>query len=181
MKPGAYREEEDDAGGGTPLGVQILAFLCGLVVAYLGFKSTWQDYSQISKLHHLDRFVETPGKFLRVDVRRDSLGPKDDYYPDVLYEFFVDGKSVWGWRLSYEEEPKPRTYWETRLAGYAQGGTIKVFYKAGEPKESILEKRHDGLYRIWLKMGLGAGFLLAGLVLVVLPLGGWFRKPALRK
>ncbi|HKP95225.1 MAG TPA: DUF3592 domain-containing protein [Fibrobacteria bacterium] len=179
MKPGAYREEEQD--GGTPQGVQILAFLCGLVVAYLGFKSTWQDFSRIHKLHHLDRFVETSGKFLQVKVRRDSTGAADDFYPDVLYEYFVDGKSIWGWRLSYEEEPKPKAYWEGRLAGYAQGAAVPVFYSAQTPKDSILEKKHDGLYRIWLKMSLGAGFLFAGLVLAMLPLSGWIRKPSPRK
>src|SRR6478672_10835474 len=127
MKPGAYREEEQESGG-TPLGVQILAFLCGLLVAYLGFKSTWQDFSRIDKLHHLDRMAETPGKFLQVKVRRDSTGSSDDFYPDVLYEYFVDGKSIWGWRLSYEEEPKPKAYWESRLANYAQGAAVPVFY-----------------------------------------------------
>jgi hypothetical protein len=181
MKPGTYREEEQDAGGGTPQGVQILAFLCGVVVAYLGFKSAGQDYSRLGKLRHLDRFVETPGKLLQVKVRRDSVGPENDYYPDVLYEYFVDGKSVWGWRFSYEEEPKPKAYWEARVAGYAEGGAVKVFYDAAAPKDSILEKKHDGLYRICLKMALGAGFLLVGLVLAVLPLGGWVRKLLPRK
>ena len=175
MKPGPFRDDEQD-NGGTPRGVQILAFLCGLVVAYLGFKSAAGDWAHIDKFIHLDRFVETPGKFLQVKVRRDSTGSADEYYPDVLYEYFVDGKSVWGWRLSYEEEPKPKAYWEGRLAGYAQGAVVPVFYNPAMPKDSILEKKHEGLYRIWLKMSLGAGFLLAGLVLVVLPLLGWARK-----
>ncbi len=179
MKPASYREEDQDAGGGMPQGVQILAFLCGLLVAYLGFKSTWQDYSRISKLHGLDRFAEAPGRFLRVKVRRDSTGSGQDYYPDVLYEYSVAGKSIWGWRLSYEEEPKPKAYWEGRLAGYSQGGSVAVYYDGANPKDAILEKKHDGLYRIWLKMLLGAGFLLVGMVLAVLPVGGWLKKLSL--
>jgi hypothetical protein len=176
MKPGSPRAEEPEATGGTPQGVQILAFLCGLVVAYLGFKSTSQDWDTIQKLGHLERFRETPGKFLHVGVRKDTVGHTEDYYPDVLYEYFVDGKSIWGWRLSYEEEPKSREYWEKRLATYAQGATVPVYYNPALPKDSILEKKHEGLYRIWVKMGLGLGFLAAGLLLALLPLAGWVRK-----
>ncbi|MDB5103263.1 MAG: hypothetical protein JWP91_952 [Fibrobacteres bacterium] len=176
MKPGAFRQEEPEPPGGTPLGVQILAFLCGIVVAYLGFKSTWSDFSQIRKLDHLERFRETDGRFLKVDVRKDSVGSADDFYPDVLYEYFVDGKSIWGWRLSYEEEPNSKAYWEGRLSAYAKGSPIKVYYDGDKPKDSILEKKHGGLYRIWIKMALGAGFLLTGLTLAVLPVSGWLKR-----
>jgi hypothetical protein len=178
MKPGqVYKEDADEESvGGMPMGVQILAFLSGLLVSFLGFKSTWQDFSHIDKLSHLDRFLETPGKLLQVKVRIDSAGSPDDYYPDVLYEYFVEGKSIWGWRLSYEETPKPRDYWEKRLSVYASGDPVKVYYNADQPKDAIIEKKHEGLYRIWLKMGLGAGFLLVGLVLVVIPLTSWLRK-----
>lgn len=176
MKPGAAPQEEPEPAGGTPLGVQILAFLCGLVVAYLGFKSTWSDYLLIDKMTHLDRFTETDGKFLHVKVRTDTTGASGDFYPDVLYEYFVDGKSIWGWRLSYEDEPRPKAYWEERLAAYRMGAPVKVFYDGTAPKESILEKKHDGLYRVGLKMALGIGFLMVGLVLALLPLAGWLKK-----
>jgi hypothetical protein len=174
MKPAATLPEESD--GGTPQGVQILAFLCGLVVAYLGFKSTRGDWLLIDKMRHLDRFAETEGRFLEVGVRKDTVGSEGDFYPKVLYEYFVDGKSVWGWRLSYEEEPKPKAYWEGRLAGYAKDAPVKVYYNRDLPKDSILEKKHEGLYRIWVKMGLGLGFLLAGLLLAVLPVSGWLKR-----
>jgi hypothetical protein len=183
MRPGAFKEakQEQEPASGTPQGVQVLSFLCGLLVAYLGFKSGWQDYSRIHRLRHLDDYVGTPGKFLQVKVRRDTTSAAEDYYPDVLYEYSVDGKSVWGWRLSYEEEPMPKTYWESRLSGYAAGAPVEVYYNPGLPKDSILEKKHDGLYRVWTKLALGIGFLLAGLVLAVLPLAGWLRGISVRK
>jgi Protein of unknown function (DUF3592) len=178
VKPGSFRapvQEEPEPAGGTPLGVQVLAFLCGLVVAYLGFKSSWADYTQIDKLRHLERFTATAGKFLEVKVRGDTTGSSGDFYPDVLYEYFVDGKSIWGWRLSFEDEPKPKAYWEGRLAGYAKGAPIQVYYNPALSKESIIERTHDGLYRMWLRMALGVGFLGAGLLLCVLPLSGWLK------
>lgn len=179
LKPGAFRApagEEQEPSGGTPNGVLVLAFLCGLVVAYLGFKSSWADYRQIDKLRHLERFQETDGRFLEVKVRGDTTGSSGDFYPDVLYEYFVDGKSIWGWRLSYEDEPQTKAYWEGRLAGYSKGAPVKVYYNPDQAKDSILERKHDGLFRMWLRMALGIGFLGAGLLLSVLPLSGWLKR-----
>lgn len=178
MKPGSFRqpEPEPDSAGSVPQGVRILAFLCGLLVAWLGFKSARQDWSRIDKLRHLERYSEAPGTFLKINVRRDTLGSGEAWYPDVLYEYFIDGKSIWGWRLSYEEEPRDKAYWESRLAGYDSGSAVTVFYDPALPKESILEKKRDSLYRIWLKLALGASFLAAGIGLAGLSLAGRLRK-----
>ena len=176
MKIEASRPPEPEPAGGVPRGVRILAFLCGLLVCWLGFKSARQDWRRIDKLTHLDRLASTPGKFLQVQVRTDSAGGGEDWYPDVLYEYFVAGKSIWGWRFSYEEEPRPKSFWEERLRDYAQGGEVTVYYDPADPKESILEKERDSLYRVWLKLGLGAAFLAAGLVLSLLSLAGGFRR-----
>lgn len=169
------KEEEPEGPATTPLGVQALSFLCGILVVVLGFKSAWQDYRDIHKLTHLEAFVETPGKILKVGVRRDSSS-SGEYYPDVLFEYFVEGKSIWGWRLSYEDEPRPEAFWKDRLAGYAEGRPTAVFYNPAKPKDSILEKKHDGLYRTAMKMSLGVLFLLAGLLLAYLPISMWIRK-----
>lgn len=167
---------EPEAAGGVPRGVRVLAFLCGLLVCWLGSKSVRQDWRKIDALTHPDRLASVPGKFLHVQVRKDSAGSAEEWYPDVLYEYFVEGKSIWGWRLSYEEEPKPKAYWEERLKGYAAGDPVRVFYDPAHPKESILEKKRDSLYRVWMKLGLGVGFVLAGAVLAGLSLAGGFRR-----
>lgn len=175
MKPVPAAVEEIEAPTSTPLGVQLLSFAAGLVIALMGFKSAHQDYRLFAKLTHLDGLEATPGKFLEVKTRRDSTGSEKDWHPDVLYEYFVDGKSVWGWRLSYEEEPKPKAYWEGRLSGYAKGAAVTVYYDPKNPKDSILEKKYEGLFRIVMKMGLGILFLLAGLLLAVLPASSWVK------
>jgi hypothetical protein len=176
VKTGAGRQPEAEPAGGVPHGVRVLAFLCGLLVCWLGSKSVRQDWRRIDALTHLDRLAAAPGKFLHVQVRRDSAGSGDDWYPDVLYAYTAGGREIWGWRLSYEEEPKPKAYWEERLKAYAAGRPVTVYYDPAAPKESIVEKRHDSLYRAWMKLALGAGFVLVGLLLSGLSLAGWFRK-----
>jgi hypothetical protein len=175
MKPITAPSEETEASASTPPGVHALSFLAGLVVAFMGFKSAYQDFTHVAKVTHLENFTATPGKFLEVKVRRDSTGSEKDWYPDVLYEYFVDGKSIWGWRLSYEEEPGPKAYWEGRLAAYSKGAPVTVYYDAGNPKDSILEKKHESLFRSLMKMGLGLLFLTAGGVLAVLPAAAWIK------
>lgn len=176
MKNGTARQPESETTAGVPRGVRILAFLCGLLVCWLGFKSARQDWRRIDTLIHLDRLASAPGKFLHVQVRKDSTGSSEDWYPDVLYEYSVDGKNIWGWRLSFEEEPKPKAYWEKRLQAYAPGAPITVYYDPAHPKESIVEKKHDNLFRVWMKLALGAGFLVVGLILSGLSLAGGFGK-----
>jgi hypothetical protein len=176
MRRAPAAPEEPESNASLPMGVQVLSFLCGLVVAIMGFKSAFQDYHVIHKLDHLEVFRSTPGRLLEVKLRRDSSGSDKDWYPDVLYEYFVDGKSIWGWRLSYEEEPKPRGYWETRLKDYAQGAAVTVYYDADNPKEAIIEKKHESLVRLGMRMGLGVLFLLAGLLLAVLPASAWIKS-----
>ena len=176
MKFESSRAPEPESAAGVPQGVLILAFLCGLLVFWLGFKSARQDWKRIDTLTHLDRLTSAPGKLLRVQVRRDTAGSGKEWYPDVLYEFILDGKNVWGWRLSYEEEPGTKAYWEDRLKAYAAGGSVTAYFDPAAPKDAILEKKHDGLFRVWMKLGLGMGFLSAGLLLAGLSLMSWFRK-----
>ena len=176
MKVPTARSPDPETSAGLPQGVRILAFLCGLLVCWLGSKSVRQDWKRIDMLTHLDRLASVPGKILHAQIRTDSAGSGKEWYPDVLYEFFLDGKSVWGWRLSFEEEPGTKAYWEDRMKGYAAGSPVTVFYDPAVPKDAILEKRHDSLVRVWMKLGLGAGFLLAGMLLAGFSLSGWIRR-----
>lgn len=161
----------------TPAGVRWLALLAGLLIAGLGAKSVSQDIRIIHKLTHLDAlYPPLPAKFLKVDVRNDSLGKSSDWYPDVLFEYFVDGKSVWGWRFSFEEEPQSKAYWEARLRNYQLGAHVTAYVNPLDPKDSFLEKKRDGLARPILKALLGMGFSLAGILLFGLTVWGWIRN-----
>ncbi len=166
------KRHPDDTGK-IPAGTQILALIAGLVLAVMGLKSMMQDYRIVHRLTHLDQvYRPTPAKFLRVGERRDTSGAVNAYYPDVLYAYSVRGKSVWGWRFSFEEEPRPFWYWQRRLDRYHVGDTVTAYVNPHDPKDSFVEDKHGNLLRPLLKGAVGLGFFLAGAVLFVIPVMG---------
>jgi hypothetical protein len=174
-RPKAPAPEEPPASGSVPFGVQLLAFLAGMVFLLLSGKSVTQDVRLIHRLKNLDAYYEpVPAKWIKVEVRRDTSG-KSDYYPDVLFDANVHGASVWGWRLSLEEAPDDSQTWAKRLANYRVGDTVTAWVDRHDPKDSFIEKRNDGLQRVLSKALLGGAFGLFGATLVVLSLFGWIR------
>jgi hypothetical protein len=176
-KPGTSTDETSEAGSpGIPFGVLLLAFIAGIVIFVMGVESIHQDYKVISGLTRLDTEYKTiKGTWLQVKVRQESSG-SEKYYPDVLFEYFPNGKSVWGWRLSLEEHPRDKQYWEERLKGYKVGDTVTVHVRPSDPKDSFVEPRTDGIFRYVLKGLVGVGFCVFGAFLVLIPLGGWLKK-----
>jgi Protein of unknown function (DUF3592) len=147
------------------------------MIAFMGLKSVLQDYRSIHKLTHLDEeYRAIPAKFLLVQTRRDTTTSKEEYYPDIRFEYFVAGKSVWGWRFSWEEEPRSRSYWEKRLERYHAGDTVTAYVNPDDAKDSFVEKKWDNLFRQFLKAAVGLGFMGVGGILCVIPVMGWFEK-----
>ena len=148
----------------TPFGVLLLAFFCGIFITYYGIKSTREDIRDIKHLTSFDTFIPTEGKMLQVKTRCDTAN-HEDYYPDILFEYFVNQKSIWGWRLSYEEITQSKAYWEKRLQPYGVNQKVVVYYNPADPKDSLLEKKSDGLLRPLLKLSGGLAFVIFGLFL----------------
>lgn len=180
-RPKAPAPEEAPASGSVPFGVQLLAFLAGAVFLLLSGKSVTQDVRLIHRLRNLDAYYEpVPAKWIKVEVRRDTSG-KSDYYPDVLFDANVRGTSVWGWRLSLEEAPGDSLHWAKRLANYRVGDTVTAWVGRENPKDSFIEKRSDGLQRVFSKALLGVAFGLFGATLLILAVVGWIRAGFGRK
>ena len=168
---------EESQNAPAPMGVQLIALAAGLILMVLGWKSLTDDYRLLHKLTHLDQeYRPTASKILQVKVRRDSLESGDKYYPDLLFEYFVEGKSIWGWRFSYEEEPRHKSYWEQRLARYHAGDTVTAYVDPANPKDSFLEKKTDSLIRPLLKALLAAVFVLFGALLFAIPASTFLGK-----
>ncbi len=160
-----------------PVGVRLLSLVAGLILMVLGWKSLVPDYQLLHKLTHLEQeFLPTPGKMLQVQVRRDSLGSGDKYYPDVLFEYFVDGQSIWGWRFSYEDEPRHKAYWEKRLSQYHVGDMVTTYVSPKDSKDSFVEMKRDSLIRPLFKALLAAVFVLFGAFLFAIPVTAFIGK-----
>lgn len=170
--------DEPAGNGAVPFGVQLLAFLAGLLFLILATKSVVQDVRLYHKLSNLETVYEAvPATWLKVGIRRDASG-SDEFYPDILFDADVDGRSVWGWRLSLEEGPADSAYWVARLADYRTGDTVTAYVNPRDPEDSFVEPRTEGVQRVLAKVMLGAAFGLFGGTLVVLSVLGWLRKPA---
>lgn len=182
MARSSYRPKNPDArsdaaGASVPFGVRLLALLAGTVFLLLSAKSVMQDYQLYHKLTHLDElYTATPATWIKVDVRRDASG-SDEFYPDILFDARVNGESVWGWRLSLEEDPADSAYWVNRLSSYRVGDTVTAYVNPLDPKDSFIEKKTAGVQRVLSKAMLGAAFGLFGGTLVVLSILGFVRRP----
>lgn len=167
--------EDEITESSAPWGVLLLAFLSGIFIAYFGLKSTLEDIHELKHLTSFDTYTATEGRFLQVKTRADTASP-EDYYPDILFEYFVNGKSIWGWRLSYEEVNKPKAYWENRLRNYTVNQKTTVYYNPLDPKDSMVEKKNDGLLKPILKLLGGLAFVIFGLFLFYIPLNTWLHQ-----
>lgn len=178
-RPKAPAPEEAPTPGSVPFGVQLLGFLAGTLILLLAGKSAVQDFRLARKLTHLDQYYEAvPARWVKLDVRRDASGDPE-FYPDVLFDMDVDGKSVWGWRLSLEENPRDSMHWVERLSGYAVGDTVTAYVNPKDSSDSFVEPVSDGTpYRIRLRGFMGLAFCLFGGTLVVLAVSGWVKSGA---
>jgi len=92
---------EQPQNSSTPPGVFVLSIVAGIILMVLGGKSFTYDYLILHKLTHLnEEYQATPAKMLQVEVRRDTTESGDKTYPDVLFEYFVAGKTVPGSTLT---------------------------------------------------------------------------------
>jgi len=156
-----------------PSGMAWLSFIAGLLFMVLGARAAWEDYEAMRPLLHTEAYAPVAAKWLKVEVRADSGGSPADFYPDVLYEYFQEGKSVWGWRLSFEDLPQSKAYWLDRLKDYKVDDTVTAYLSPPDGKVAIIEKKNDGLWRPGLKVAIGLAFAAVGLVLTTIPVGAF--------
>ena len=164
------KSEDSEDIQSLPAGVRVISLVAGIILMVLGWKSLVPDYQLFHKLTHLDQeYAPTPGKILQVKLRDDSTNRGDKCYPDVLFEYFVNGKSIWGWRFSHEEEPRHRAYWEKRLGRYHVGDTVTVYVSPLDSKDAIVEMKTDSLIRPLFKILLALAFMAFGGLLLAIP------------
>ena len=109
---------------------------------------------------HCRTWLEAPGRILSSGiVRRRKIGHKTSSFPNILYQYEVNGKTYQADRL----HPPPETggaWWAARkVAQYPTGKSVLVSYNPENPFEAVLEKQGPvGLY-LWIFFALIFFFL----------------------
>jgi hypothetical protein len=102
--------------------VMLLFWLIGRL-RFAGQRSAWR---------------QTTGRILRADVMDDGDG---GYYPQVAYEYMVDGKRYEAERLSLGLviTQGSRARIEQQIQAYPPGKTVAVYYNPRKPSQAALE------------------------------------------
>ncbi|QDU77337.1 hypothetical protein Pan97_44040 [Bremerella volcania] len=102
----------------------------------------------------------------------ESSGPKDDrsYYPEVKYQYDVEGKSYTSDRINFDlagTRSSIRQEMTDVVDQYPAGADVKVFYDPSDPSQSCLEpgvKLGTGFLLGIACVGFGGLVILSGLV-----------------
>jgi hypothetical protein len=124
-----------------------------LIILYLMLRAfASQRRARASRNWH-----QTTGTVLLADVqgRRSSDshgGYSTSYYPVVLYQYEVDGRTYQGERISFGMpvgRGSPRAVMQ-RLAPYTPGASVPVYYDPMNPAEAVLERTASSNRLVWL-------------------------------
>ena len=143
-------------------GVSLLAM--GILMSLFGVYSVWYAHSAA--------WVETSGSVIGVRVRvsvhsaGDTLRRDNTYYPEIEYQYSVDGRSYKSDRYQLRS-PHP-WYVEREQAlraavKYRAGQAIAVFYNAKQPSVSVLKPSVQ--WADYAALLVGLTFLLTGWLL----------------
>lgn len=112
------------------------------------------------------------GQSISTTVSGQSSSLKEMYYPDVCYEYTVNG-------ITYENDrfwidPKIQTNQrqsiELILTQFPVGKTITVYYHPNSPQESYLENLPDVNFRRMMLLGIGVTLAIVAVVVVAIVL-----------
>jgi hypothetical protein len=83
--------------------------------------------------------------FATVESRRGRSGRSGystSYYPNVIYEYTVNGQRYQGNRLTFGTQVGRGSYntVQRQVDSYSVGGSIQVYYNPDNPAEAVLEK-----------------------------------------
>jgi hypothetical protein len=115
----------------------------------------------------------TTGKIVSVQVEELEYGATTQWFPHVVYQYTVNGKTMVNTQLTPGQQP----HWRNRLDAerflerYVAREKVVVYYRPGNAAEAALEPRHGGRTQPML----GLGIALVALGLWCLALYDWLR------
>ncbi|WP_457627915.1 DUF3592 domain-containing protein [Persephonella sp.] len=91
---------------------------------------------------------KTEGTVLKSDIKKDtSTISYDYYYPDIRYEYTVNGKKYISDSIFLTEIASDRKTIEKLVKQFPEGSRITVYYNPLKPSESVLKRNyHAGMF-----------------------------------
>ncbi|MDO9088334.1 MAG: DUF3592 domain-containing protein [Anaerolineaceae bacterium] len=162
----------------------LFSFLCmgffALIFLGLGIMLVVLNRKNQKKADVSYSWPSTPGRLVSAEVKQ-SLSVEDEfgqskpiYYPEVRYEYEVNGRTFPGKRLSFggSETFANGNDASNRIAGFEPGAVLKVYYDPNDPGKSVLDRvaKKSSLVIVMgvFFIGLGLCALASVLVMAVL-------------
>lgn len=96
-----------------------------------------------------------------------NSGPPTNYYPQVFYQYTVNGQMYTGTRIGFGRVFYDYNTAIRKLKPYPQGAAVIVHYDPADPSQAVLETKAMGG---WIFLLIGVVFMVIGiLALIFLP------------
>lgn len=146
---------------------ELLIYILPLIVLLVGFYLTVSSLLKISRGQKSKGWLQTSGEVQssKLKVHRgtnsDGVGT-DSYYAQVVYKYTVNGIQYRSDRVFFGQDASTsKVSAKRRVAEYAPGNQVKVYYDPENPKVSVLEPGiHLGVF---LLLAFGIAFTCSGL------------------
>ena len=137
--------------------------IIGGLIAYFGFKNLVNARDSLNWPSTAGRIVSSA---VKREVSHGSHGSSTSYGADIVYSYNTDTGSYTGSRVAYGDYSSSNSrHAYSIMAKYPVGKDVRVYYKPGEPTESLLEPGMKGQALVLPAFGLV--FLVIGCVVAV--------------
>jgi Protein of unknown function (DUF3592) len=166
-----FRSNSGWLGGDKVTDVSVLAACSGLVL--LGLLMLANVALDTLRADSAADWPTTTGKIVSVQVEELEYGATTQWFPRVVYQYTVNGRTLVNTQLTAGQQPhwRNRTDAERFLERYVAREKVLVYYRPENAAQAILEPRRGGRTQPML----GLGIALVALGLWCLALYDWLR------
>jgi hypothetical protein len=157
---------EDKAKSRPAMVIGCTAFWGAVMVGFGTFVSFHIAKPEIGRGEASEGWPSVAGRVVHSDVARERRSDGTRYWPDVRYEYEVDGRrytsrqlTAWERRFSIKEAGAARR-WADR---YPEGSEVTVYYDPDDPHDGILEP--GASRRDWAAFYVGVGLIVLGVLI----------------
>lgn len=152
-------EQDYSQGSGAVRGGWLFLIIIGL--ALMGFGG----YMYLEHQSQVQDFEQTEATIISSDVEEDRGIDTDDvqYYPEISYEYTVDGERYQNSNVFPGEGIGKSANAQSVVNNHPAGAEVTAYYNPDDPSESFLIKSGPPWIRILASIAVGILFILGGI------------------